>query len=182
MENIQSVSARWYVLHTRSGYESIVKDGLEKLIENNNLNEIILEVKIPEEETIEEKNGKKKVVTRKLFPCYVFIKMKYDNDFWYMITNTRGVTGFVGPSGRPMPLTDEEVQRLGIDREHNANATFCVGDTVKIASGAMANFIGEIESVNPAALKAVVKVSVFERDTSVELSYADLIKIGDETV
>lgn len=175
-------TARWYVLHTRSGYETIAKEGLEKLIENNNLKDVILEVKIPEEETIEEKNGKKKVVTRKLFPCYVFVKMIYSNNYWYMITNTRGVTGFVGPVGRAMPLTEEEVQRLGIDREQNANATFNEGDMVKIASGAMANFIGTIESVNGAALKAVVKVSVFGRDTSVEVSYADLIKISDETV
>ena len=173
-------TARWYVLHTRSGYEAIVKEGLEKLRENNNLTEVILEVKMPEEETIEERNGKKKVVTRKLFPCYVFIKMVYNNDYWYMITNTRGVTGFVGPLGRPMPLTDEEVQRLGIDREQNANATFNEGDMVKIASGAMANFLGEIEAVNAPALKATVRVSVFGRDTSVEVDYADLIKVSDE--
>lgn len=172
-------TSRWYVLHTRSGYEAIVKDGLEKLRENNNLQDVILDVKMPEEETIEEKNGKKKVVSRKLFPCYVFIKMNYSNDYWYMITNTRGVTGFVGPLGRPMPLTDEEVQRLGIDREQNSNVTFSEGDMVKIASGAMANFIGEIESVNPTALKATVKVNVFGRDTSVEVDYADLMKVGE---
>lgn len=175
-------TARWYVLHTRSGYEAIAKEGLEKLIENNNLKDVVLEIKIPEEETIEEKNGKKKVVSRKLFPCYIFIKMIYSDDYWYMITNTRGVTGFVGPLGRAVPLPEDEVQRLGIDRQQNANVTFGEGDMVKIASGAMANFLGEIESVNSAALKAVVKVSVFGRDTSVEVDYADLIKIGDETV
>jgi len=172
--------ARWYVLHTRSGYEAIAKDGLEKLRENNNLGDVILEVKIPEEETIEERNGKKKVVTRKLFPCYVYIKMVYNNDYWYMITNTRGITGFVGPKGYPMPLTDEEVQRLGIDKEQNSNVEFNVGDMIKIASGAMAGAIGEIEAVNPASLKATVRVSVFGRDTSVELDYANLIKVGEE--
>ena len=173
-------TAKWYVLHTRSGYEALVKSGLEKLIENNNMTEVITEIQIPMEQTIEERNGKKKVVERKRFPCYVFIKMVYSNDYWYMITNTRGVTGFVGPQGRPMPLTVEEVQRLGIDREVSLEVKYEVGDMVKIASGAMANFIGEIESVNDAAQKAMVKVSVFGRDTSIELSFADLIKVGGE--
>lgn len=171
-------TAKWYVLHTRSGYEALVKSGLEKLIENNNMTEVITEIQIPMEQTIEERNGKKKVVERKRFPCYVFIKMVYSNDYWYMITNTRGVTGFVGPQGRPMPLTTEEVQRLGIDRQVALEAKYEVGDAVKIASGAMANFIGEIESVNEAAQKAMVKVAVFGRDTSIELSFADLIKVA----
>ncbi len=173
-------TAKWYVLHTRSGYEALVKSGLEKLIENNNLADVIWEIQIPMEQTIEERNGKKKVVERKRFPCYVFIKMVYSNDYWYMITNTRGVTGFVGPQGRPMPLTVEEVQRLGIDREVSLEVKYEVGDMVKIASGAMANFIGEIESVNDTAQKAMVKVSVFGRDTSIELGFADLIKVGAE--
>ena len=173
-------TAKWYVLHTRSGYEALVKSGLEKLIENNNMTEVITEIQIPMEQTIEERNGKKKVVERKRFPCYVFIKMVYSNDYWYMITNTRGVTGFVGPQGRPMPLTVEEVQRLGIDRKVSLEVTYNVGDMVKIASGAMANFIGEIESVNETAQKAMVKVSVFGRDTSIELGFADLIKIGSD--
>lgn len=173
-------TAKWYVLHTRSGYEALVKSGLEKLIENNNMTEVITEIQIPMEQTIEERNGKKKVVERKRFPCYVFIKMVYSNDYWYMITNTRGVTGFVGPQGRPMPLTVEEVQRLGIDRKVSLEVTYNVGDMVKIASGAMANFIGEIESVNETAQKAMVKVSVFGRDTSIELGFADLIKVGSD--
>ena len=101
---------RWYVIHTYSSYEAMVKDSLEKLIENNNLQENIFEIKIPTEETLEEKaSGKKKLVERKKFPCYVFLKMIYSNDIWYLVTNTRGGTGFVGPQGRPLPLTDEEV-------------------------------------------------------------------------
>jgi len=176
---MSSETAKWYVLHTRSGYEALVKSGLEKLIENNNLSEVIWEIQIPMEQTIEEKNGKKKVVERKRFPCYVFVKMDYSNDYWFMITNVRGVTGFVGPQGRPMPLTVEEVQRLGIDREITLDVALSVGDTVQIASGAMANFIGEIESINDAAQKAMVKVTVFGRETSIELGFADLIKVGD---
>ena len=173
-------TASWYVLHTRSGYESLVKSGLEKLIENNNLSEVIYDIQIPMEQTIEEKNGKKKVVERKRFPCYVFLKMDYSNDYWYMIPNTRGVTGFVGPQGRPMPLTTEEVQRLGIDRKMAIDVTLKAGDNVQIASGAMANFIGVVESVNEAAQKAMVKVSVFGRDTSIELNFVDLIRVGSD--
>ena len=105
--------AKWYVIHTYSGYEAMVKDSLEKLIENNNLQENIFDIQIPTEETLEEKaNGKKKVVERKKFPCYVFLKMIYSNNIWYLVTNTRGVTGFVGPQGRPLPLTEEEVVRM----------------------------------------------------------------------
>ena len=170
-------TASWYVLHTRSGYEALVKSGLEKLIENNNLNDVIFEIKIPTEQTIEEKNGKKKIVERKRFPCYVFLKMNYSNDYWYMITNTRGVTGFVGPQGRPMPLTTEEVQRLGIDRDVVIDLALKEGDTVQIASGAMASFIGTVVSVNEAAQKAMVKVEVFGRETSIELNFVDLIKV-----
>ena len=107
--------AKWYVIHTYSGYEAMVKDSLEKLIENNNLQENIFDIQIPTEETLEEKaNGKKKVVERKKFPCYVFLKMIYSNNIWYLVTNTRGVTGFVGPQGRPLPLTEEEVVRMGL--------------------------------------------------------------------
>ena len=171
--------ARWYVLHTRSGYETLAKSGLERLVVNNNLSDVILEIKIPMEQTIEERNGKKKVVERKRFPCYIFIKMIYNNDYWYMITNTRGVTGFVGPSGRPKPLTNEEVQRLGIDREIVVTG-IKEGDNVKIVSGAMANFVGVVESVNEAALKARVKVEVFGRETAIELDFADLIVVGAE--
>ena len=97
----------WYILHTYSGYEMMVKDSLFRLVENNNLQDQIFDVKIPMEQTIEEKNGKRKVVERKLLPCYVFIKMIYSNQLWYLVTNTRGVTGFVGPQGRPIPMKDE---------------------------------------------------------------------------
>ena len=103
MENSRESQAKWYVLHTYSGYEMMVKSSLEQLIENNNLQDSIFDLRIPMEQTIEEKGGKKKVVERKLLPCYVFIKMIYSNQVWYLVTNTRGVTGFVGPQGRPLP-------------------------------------------------------------------------------
>ena len=108
-------TAKWYVIHTYSGYEAMVQSSLEKLIENNNLSDTILDIKIPMEQTIEEKNGKKKVVLRKLIPSYVFIKMIFNNDLWYVITNIKGVTGFVGPQGRLLPLTEDEVKRMGLE-------------------------------------------------------------------
>lgn len=172
-------NASWYVLHTRSGYEALVKAGLEKLIENNNLSDTIFDIQIPMEQTIEEKNGKKKVVMRKRFPCYVFLKMIYNNDLWFVITNTRGVTGFVGPQGRPKPLTDEEVKRMRLEIP-TGNINLAVGDMVKIVSGALDSFIGEVEELNEKAQKAKVKVSVFGRDTVVEMDFVELEKLGVE--
>lgn len=172
--------ASWYVLHTRSGYESLVKTGLEKLIENSKLDDTIFEIQIPMEQTIEEKNGKRKVVMRKRFPCYVFLKMIYKNDLWFVITNTRGVTGFVGPQGRPMPLTDEEVKKMRLESKVE-KVDLAVGDMVKIVSGALDGFVGEIETLNITSQKAKVKVSVFGRDTSVEMDFVELVRLnGDE--
>ena len=150
--------ARWYVIHTYSGYEAMVKDSLEKLIENNNLQENIFEIQIPTEETLEEKaNGKKKVVERRKFPCYVFLKMIYSNDIWYLVTNTRGVTGFVGPQGRPLPLTQEEVERNGLETV-KTEIDFTVGDTVTILNGPLEGLVGKVRSVNESVQKAKVNV------------------------
>ena len=109
---------QWYVVHTYSGYENKVKDNLEKTIENQGLQDIIVEIKIPVEEVIEVKNGKKKAIQRKLFPGYVMIKMMLTDESWFIIRNTRGVTGFVGPMSRPVPLTDEEVAYMGVENVH----------------------------------------------------------------
>ena len=170
--------AKWYVIHTYSGYEAMVKDSLEKLIENNNLQENIFEIQIPTEETMEEKaNGKKKIVERKKFPCYVFLKMIYSNDIWYLVTNTRGVTGFVGPQGRPLPLTDEEVIRMGLKKEA-VEVDFVVGDTVQILAGALESFCGKVVSLNDATQKAMVNVEMFGRSTDVEVDYVQLKKVN----
>lgn len=168
--------AKWYVIHTYSGYEAMVKDSLEKLIENNNLGDIILDIKIPMEQTIEERNGKKKVVLRKLIPSYVFIKMIYNNDLWYVITNIKGVTGFVGPQGRLLPLTDEEVKRMGLESKME-NIDFVVGDNVKVISGPLQSFVGVITGLNLASQKASVKVGMFGRDTDVELDFVQIEKV-----
>ncbi len=169
--------ARWYVIHTYSGYEAMVKDSLEKLSENNNLQDKILEIEIPTEETLEEKaSGKKKLVTRKKFPCYVFLNMIYSNDLWYMITNTRGVTGFVGPQGRPLPLTDEEVARMGLVKVA-ISVDFVVGDTVQIVSGPLESFSGTVLSMNDNAQKAMIKVEMFGRTTEVEVDFVQVKKV-----
>nr|MBO4517847.1 transcription termination/antitermination factor NusG [Clostridia bacterium] len=170
--------AKWYVIHTYSGYEMMVKDSLEKLIENNNLQENIFDIQIPTEETLEEKaNGKKKVVERKKFPCYVFLKMIYSNEIWYLVTNTRGVTGFVGPQGRPMPLTEEEVKRMGLG-DKNVEIDFVVGDDVQILNGPLETFTGKVVSINSAAQKVMVNVSMFGRSTDVEVEFFQVKKIN----
>lgn len=171
-------SAKWYVIHTYSGYEALVKDGLEKLIENNNLGDTIFEIQIPMDETIEERaNGKHKIVQRKRMPCYVFVKMIYNNDLWFLITNTRGVTGFVGPQGRPLPLTDEEVKRMRLESKVE-NVDFAVGDMVQIVSGPLVSYMGEILTLNLAQQKARVRVSMFGRENEVELNFVELTKLG----
>ena len=171
---------RWYVIHTYSGYEAMVKDSLEKLIENNNLQNRILEIQIPMEETLEEKaSGKKKLVERKKFPCYVFLKMAYSNDIWYLITNTRGVTSFVGTQGRPLPLTNEEVARMGLEKRV-VEIDFGVGDMVQIVSGPMESFVGTILSLNEPAQKAMVKVELFGRLTDIEVDFVQVKKINVE--
>ena len=171
--------ARWYVIHTYSGYEAMVKDSLEKLIENNNLQENIFEIQIPTEETLEEKaNGKKKVVERRKFPCYVFLKMIYSNDIWYLVTNTRGVTGFVGPQGRPLPLTQEEVERNVLETV-KTEIDFTVGDTVTILNGPLEGLVGKVRSVNESVQKAKVNVELLGRSTDVEVDFVQVKKINE---
>ena len=147
----------WYILHTYSGYEMMVKDSLFRLIENNNLKDQIFDVKIPMEQTIEEKNGKRKVVERKLLPCYVFIKMIYSNQLWYWVTNTRGVTGFVGPQGRPIPMKEDEIRKMRLE-EVVLDADFKVGDTISIDAGPLEGFDGVITELNDLSQKAKVNI------------------------
>ena len=172
--------AKWYVIHTYSGYEAMVKSSLENLIENNNLQESIFDIQIPTEETLEEKaNGKKKLVERKKFPCYVFLKMIYSNDVWYLVTNTRGVTSFVGTQGRPLPLTDEEVSRMRLETVA-VNIDWTVGDEVQIVSGPLESFSGKVVSLNEATQKAMVNVEMFGRNTDVEVDFVQLRKVNAE--
>jgi transcriptional antiterminator NusG len=168
----------WYVLHTYSGYEHSVKTDLMVMSENNGLIDRIVEIVIPEEDDIvEDSKGKRKVIKRKKFPTYVFIKMNYTNDMWYMITNTRGVTGFVGPQGRPLPLTDEEVKRMGLEKMEIQDLEIAQGDSIKVISGALDGFIGTVDEIDVDRQKIKVSVSMFGRPTPVELDFAQVEKI-----
>ena len=168
--------AKWYVLHTYSGYENMVRDNLRMVFEKNNMLDRLLEITIPMEDVVEEKNGKRKIVQRRKFPCYVLIKMLYNNNMWHMITNTRGVTGFVGPQGRPLPLTEDEIKRLGIDKGVAVETDYRVGDRVKVVQGPLAGFVGEIETLDAAASKCRVIVSMFGRETPVDLELYQIDK------
>lgn len=176
MENVATDKLEWYILSTYSGYEMMVKDSLEKLVENNNLGAQVTDVKIPMEEVMEEKNGKKKVVSRKLLPGYVFIKMIYSNQLWYMVTQIRGVTSFVGPQGRPIPMKADEIRRMRLE-EFVSNADFKMGDTVSIDAGPLEGFTGKITEVNDATQKARVNIEMFGRSTDVEVEYMQMKKI-----
>ena len=167
---------KWYILHTYSGYEAMVKDSLEKLIENNNLGDYIVDLKIPMEQVIEEKNGKKKIVDKKLLPCYVFIKMIYTNQIWYYVTSTRGVTGFCGPQGRPIPMKPEEIRKMRLE-EIVSDEVFEIGDTVSVEDGPLKGFFGTIKELNQAAQKAKITTTMFGRSTDVEVEYIQIKKV-----
>lgn len=162
--------AKWYIIHTFTGYENMVVDGINKLVEKNGLQDDIVEVRIPMEDVIEEKNGKKKVVQRKMFPCYVLLKMRYRDSLWHSIVNTRGVTGFVGPAGRPIPLTDEEIRRMRLEKV-NIDIKVAVGNKIKVISGPLEGFVGEVLGVETEAQKCRVSVEMFGRPTPVELDF-----------
>ena len=168
---------KWYILHTYSGYEAMVKDSLEKLIENNNLGDYIVDLKIPMEQVVEEKNGKLKVVERKLLPCYVFIKMIYTNQIWYYVTSTRGVTGFCGPQGRPIPMKPEEIRKMRLEEPVVSEDAFAAGDSVSIIDGPLKGFFGTVKAINPAAQKATVSTTMFGRETDVEVDYVQIEKV-----
>lgn len=171
-----SEEAKWYVVHTYSGYENKVKEDLEKTVENRNLQDMILEVKYPTEEVIEIKDAKRKVVQRKVYPGYVMIKMIMNDKTWYVVRNTRGVTGFVGPGSKPIPLTDEEVTAMGV--EHiPIELDIAVGESVRVVSGALENFIGTVEALDPERQKVKLVVSMFGRNTPVELDYIQVQRL-----
>lgn len=165
-----SQDAKWYVVHTYSGYENKVKVNIEKMVINRGMEELILEVKVPTEEKIEIKDGKKKVKESKLFPGYVLIKMLMTDETWYIVRNTRGVTGFVGPSSKPIPLTDAEIRSMGVE-EVRYDIGIKIGDTVKVTSGPFESFIGSIEHINLEKETFRVRISMFGRETPVELEF-----------
>ena len=166
--------AKWYVAHTYSGYENKVKADLEKTIENRHLEDEILEVRVPMQEVVEMKNGAKKTVQKKLFPGYVLVNMIMNDDTWYVVRNTRGVTGFVGPGSKPVPLTDMEMQPLGINKTENVEVDFAEGDMVTVTGGVWKDTVGVIQSMNHSKQIVTINVELFGRETPVEISFADV--------
>ena len=168
---------KWYVIHTYSGYENKVKDSLEKLVENRNMQDLVLEIVVPTETVVEHRETGNKTREKKVFPGYVLVKMIVTNESWYLVRNAQGVTGFVGQGSEPIPLTDEEIRRLGIDKieiELNIN----VGDMVKIISGPFKGFAGVVEEVNGEKQTLRTKVDMFGRATPVELEFNQVDKLN----
>ena len=168
--------AQWYVVHTYSGYENKVKVDIEKTIENRNLQDQILEVSVPMLPVVELKNGVEKKADKKMFPGYVLIHMVMNDDTWYVVRNTRGVTGFVGPGSKPVPLTEEEMAGLAFARE-DVVVDFEVGDMIVVISGAWKDTVGAIRSINDSKKTVTITVEMFGRETPVELSFAEVKKM-----
>ena len=169
-------SARWYVVHTYSGHENKVKVNIEKLVESRGMQDLILDVVVPTEDRVEIKNGQRKIKTKKMFPGYVLVKMIVTNESWYLVRNTQGVTGFVGHGSDPVPLTLEEVRRMGIEKIY-IDLDIHIGDTIKVINGPFENFMGTVEEVSPEKQTLRARVSMFGRDTPVELDYAQVDKL-----
>ena len=169
------MTARWYVVHTYSGYENKVKTDLEKTVKNRDLEEYFFEIIVPMEEQIEIKEGKRKANLKKVFPGYVLIKMIVTEETWYIVRNTRGVTGFVGSGTDPIPLTDEEIRNMGFE-EVPVNVDYEVNDSVQILNGAFKDFIGTVKEINKEKNKVKVLVSMFGRETPVELEFSQVQK------
>ena len=168
--------AKWYILHTYSGYENKVANNIMKLVENGNLQHLIEEVMVPTEKKVEEKDGKTHEYESKLFPSYVYVKMVMTDESWYICRNTRGVTGFVGPGSKPIPLTDAEVASLGMEKK-TAEISFAVGDSVKIVSGSLDGFEGVVESIDEPNGIVNVTVSMFGRPTPAAVEIASVQKV-----
>ena len=165
--------AKWYVVHTYSGYENKVKANIDKTIENRHLEDQILEVRVPMQEVVELKNGTQKASQKKMFPGYVMIHMIMNDDTWYVVRNTRGVTGFVGPGSKPVPLTKEEMSNLGI-KAPKISCDYAVGDVIMAVSGAWENTVGNIKSINENKQTVTIAVEMFGRETPVELGFAEI--------
>lgn len=168
--------AKWFVVHTYSGYENKVKANIEKLVDNRKLHDQILEVIVPLYKVVEEKNGNKKEVEKKTFPGYVIIKMVMNDDTWYVVRNTRGVTGFVGPGSKPVPLSEEEIKNMGIDIEV-VNIEVAVGDSVTVTEGPFEGSVGVVKEIHEHKRTVIVNLSIFGRETPVELDFTKMEKI-----
>ncbi|CDZ24601.1 NusG antitermination factor [[Clostridium] cellulosi] len=172
-----SETAKWYVVHTYSGYENKVASNLQTIVDNRGLQDVIQDIKIPTEKVTEIKDNVKREVERKIFPGYVLVKMELNDETWHIVRNTRGVTGFVGSGSHPEPLTDKEVSALGVDKRE-VQVNYSVGDSVRIIDGPLDGFIGRVEEVNSDKNVVRVIVSMFGHETPVELELHQIEVIG----
>ena len=172
----ENLEPRWYVVHTYSGYENKVKTDLEKTVKNRELEDYFFDIVVPLEEQIEIKDGKRKTNLKKVFPGYVLIKMIVTEESWYIVRNTRGVTGFVGSGTDPIPLTTEEIRNMGFEVAV-VNVDYDVNDSVKVVNGPLAGFIGSVQEINKDKGKVKVLVSMFGRERPVELDFAQVEKV-----
>jgi len=175
-QDSENMVPRWYVVHTYSGYENKVKTDLEKTIKNRELEDYFFEIVVPMEEQIEIKEGKRKTNLKKVFPSYVLVKMIVTEKTWYIVRNTRGVTGFVGSGTDPIPLTDEEIRKMGFEIKE-VNVDYSVNDSVRILDGALRDFVGTVTEINKEKHKVKVLVSMFGRETPVELDFSQVQKV-----
>ncbi len=166
--SFENLGPRWYVAHTYTGYENKVKANLEKIVENRNMGHMIFDVRIPVETAVETVNGKEKEIEVKLYPSYVFVKMCMTDETWHIVRNISGVTGFVGPGSKPVPLADEEVDSMGIEKRV-VELSYAVGDSVRVISGALSGFVGVVREISEDRKKIMVLASMFGRETPVEL-------------
>ncbi|MBR6700178.1 MAG: transcription termination/antitermination protein NusG [Firmicutes bacterium] len=176
-EEFRDNSAYWYVVHTYSGHENKVKANIEKIVENRNMQDLVLDIVVPTEETVELKNGQRKVKTRKIFPGYVIVKMVMTDESWYLVRNTQGVTGFVGHGSKPIPLTDDEVRKMGIETVR-VEIDVEPGDMVRVISGPFDSFIGTVDEINEEKQTIKARISMFGRETPVELEFVQVEKLS----
>lgn len=170
-DDFMAEEAKWYVVHTYSGYENKVKANIEKLVDNRKLHEQIEEVVVPLYKVTEDKNGLRKEVDKKLYPGYVLLKMLMNDETWYVVRNTRGVTGFVGPGSKPVPLTEAEIKTMGIDFDV-VEIDVAIGDSVRVIDGPFEGSVGQVKEIHEHKRSVIVNLSIFGRDTPVELEFA----------
>ncbi|MHB1483446.1 MAG: transcription termination/antitermination protein NusG [Saccharofermentanales bacterium] len=176
MSEENSNEALWYVIHTYSGYENKVKATLERIVENRGIQDYIQEVQVPMEDFTEIKDGKTKIVQRKIYPGYVLVKMVLTDEIWYIVRNTRGVTGFVGPNSKPVSLSEEELALMGLESSWEPEVDYGIGDSIKVISGPLESFIGTVEEINFDKKKVKVLISMFGRETPVELELTQIMR------
>ena len=172
----ENADIKWYVVHTYSGYENKVRDSLLKAVENNGMQDKIVDVRIPVEEAVEIKNNKRRVVQRKLLPSYVIVKMEMTNETWYLVRNTRGVTGFVGSGNKPTPLSETDFASI-FETAPQARIDIQVGDEVRILTGLFENFTGKVTAIDPVSQQLSVTVPMLKRETSVDLAYDEVVRV-----